>query len=236
MRRFAVLTFAAALLASGAAHAQCTTSEVRDFQRALATLGYSPGPADGKIGRRTREAIKRWQRDKGERATGKLECEFRRAAPSTSGLTTGTIAFHGEYSGGLRAGKPHGYGEWTNDDDHRYEGEWRDGLKHGQGIYTWPDGSEYAGEYRNGDRHGQGHFEDSKGVYDGEWQGGVRHGEGTLVWTDGTRYEGKWSNDVAHGYGVYTRHGETHRGTWTNGCFKDGDYRAWIGRKDEECP
>ncbi len=38
---------------------------VADIQSGLAKLGYDPGPADGKLGPKTRSAIVRYQRDKG---------------------------------------------------------------------------------------------------------------------------------------------------------------------------
>lgn len=42
-------------------------------QRALAALGYDPGPADGVAGPRTRQAIAAFQRDRGLQATGVLD-------------------------------------------------------------------------------------------------------------------------------------------------------------------
>jgi hypothetical protein len=49
---------------------------VQEVQRQLSTLGYSPGPADGRLGQRTRIAIEAFQRDHGlavdGRATGDL--------------------------------------------------------------------------------------------------------------------------------------------------------------------
>ena len=41
-------------------------------QRGLAALDYSPGPADGLFGGATREALRQWQRAKGEPVTGYL--------------------------------------------------------------------------------------------------------------------------------------------------------------------
>ena len=45
---------------------------VRDIQRALSQLGYSPGSADGIVGRATQEAIRRFQRNKGIEVDGQL--------------------------------------------------------------------------------------------------------------------------------------------------------------------
>ncbi len=45
----------------------------RNIQSCLATLGYSPGPADGIFGERTRSAIRAWQKSQGYGATGIFE-------------------------------------------------------------------------------------------------------------------------------------------------------------------
>lgn len=42
-----------------------TSNTVAEIQSGLARLGYSPGPVDGVMGERTREAIRAYQRDKG---------------------------------------------------------------------------------------------------------------------------------------------------------------------------
>ena len=44
----------------------------RRIQSALAAAGFDPGPADGRLGPRTRRAIEAWQRARGYAATGKL--------------------------------------------------------------------------------------------------------------------------------------------------------------------
>jgi peptidoglycan hydrolase-like protein with peptidoglycan-binding domain len=41
-------------------------------QRHLRDLGYDPGPVDGLIGPRTREAIRRFERDRGDTPTGSI--------------------------------------------------------------------------------------------------------------------------------------------------------------------
>jgi peptidoglycan hydrolase-like protein with peptidoglycan-binding domain len=59
---------------SGGAQAQTMDAEtVKRVQEALASQGYDPGPADGKLGPKTTEAVKRAQADKGINATGKLD-------------------------------------------------------------------------------------------------------------------------------------------------------------------
>ena len=44
----------------------------RQLQSALAALGFDPGPVDGKIGPKTRQAIAKWQESVGEKPTGTL--------------------------------------------------------------------------------------------------------------------------------------------------------------------
>jgi peptidoglycan hydrolase-like protein with peptidoglycan-binding domain len=48
---------------------------VREAQRALRELGYEPGPADGVVGPRTREALLKYQRSERIAATGRLDPE-----------------------------------------------------------------------------------------------------------------------------------------------------------------
>lgn len=49
------------------------SSLIRDIQKALRDLGYNPGPADGKSGSRTVNAIKAFQRDQGITQDGKMD-------------------------------------------------------------------------------------------------------------------------------------------------------------------
>ncbi len=49
---------------SASAGAGASTT-VRDIQSGLASLGYDPGPVDGKMGPKTSEAIRSYQRDNG---------------------------------------------------------------------------------------------------------------------------------------------------------------------------
>ncbi len=51
------------------------TMSVADMQKRLTALGYRPGPADGVIGPRTINALKRFQRDRKLPPTGMLDPE-----------------------------------------------------------------------------------------------------------------------------------------------------------------
>ncbi len=46
---------------------------VKEVQRALIKAGYEPGPVDGRMGQKTRAAIRRFQQDKGVDNTGSLD-------------------------------------------------------------------------------------------------------------------------------------------------------------------
>jgi hypothetical protein len=48
------------------------TAEAREIQSLLATLGYDPGPVDGKPGRQTRDAIRRFQAEHQMTADGRI--------------------------------------------------------------------------------------------------------------------------------------------------------------------
>ena len=48
-------------------------AQIKEVQRRLALIGYRPGPADGLIGRHTAQAVKRFQRQVGLKATGRID-------------------------------------------------------------------------------------------------------------------------------------------------------------------
>ncbi len=50
--------------------------KVRFVQRRLAMLGYAPGPADGKLGEKTRKAIRLYQADRGMPVTGEVDARL----------------------------------------------------------------------------------------------------------------------------------------------------------------
>jgi hypothetical protein len=49
-----------------------TEVDVRDVQEGLARLGYAPGPLDGVLGARTRDAIRQFEQDRGLAQTGTI--------------------------------------------------------------------------------------------------------------------------------------------------------------------
>ena len=48
---------------------------IREAQRALGELGYWPGPIDGVVGRKTQDALARYQRSQKIPVTGRLDAE-----------------------------------------------------------------------------------------------------------------------------------------------------------------
>lgn len=46
-----------------------STQKVKEMQRVLTELGYSPGPVDGIYGNQTRRAVRTWQVDTGGQVT-----------------------------------------------------------------------------------------------------------------------------------------------------------------------
>ena len=48
---------------------------VREAQRALRNLGYQPGPVDGIVGPKTKEALAKYQRSENIAVTGRLDSE-----------------------------------------------------------------------------------------------------------------------------------------------------------------
>jgi localization factor PodJL len=54
------------------------TVDVGKVQEGLARLGYSPGPADGLLGGRTRDAIRQFEQDRNLPQTGTITNELAR--------------------------------------------------------------------------------------------------------------------------------------------------------------
>ena len=84
---------------------------------------------------------------------------------------------------------------------------------------TWGHASPYAGQR-----------------YEGEYLAGKKNGYGVFTWPDGARYEGQWLAGFPNGYGVgMWPDGGVYEGNWTNGCFKEGNQKAWAIKTKEEC-
>jgi len=152
-------------------------------------------------------------------------------------LPNETITWTGLCVGGLAQGR--GVVQWFKDGKPggRNEGEYRDGKANGRGVHSSPDGSRYEGEYRDGKRAGRGMYSAADGSsYEGEFRDGKESGRGVITWPSGKRYEGQLNDNKANGHGKYVSdNGTVYEGTWSNGCFRQGNRRAWVGATAEEC-
>jgi len=143
----------------------------------------------------------------------------------------------GRYEGEYRDGRLSGWGVSTFADGARYEGEYREGKLSGPGVFTFADGGRYEGEWRDDKRNGRGIFTSTSGDrYEGEYRDGEPNGRGVFTSASGDRYEGEFRDGKANGWGVATlTSGARYEGTWTNGCFRQGERRAFSGTTPEEC-
>ena len=84
------------------------------------------------------------------------------------------------YTGSLKTGKMHGYGEWTSANER----------------------TTYAGEWLEDQWHGKREQVCKCGTYNGEFQRGAFDGRGVVHWIDGRYYEGQWKQGKRHGDGL----------------------------------
>src|SRR5262245_22774664 len=92
LRSAAILVLSGALAAPVLAHHHMRhhagSSDVRAAQEKLTDMGYDVGAADGKVGPKTRAALKKFQSDKGLDQTGRLDDHTRAALNADHGSTT----------------------------------------------------------------------------------------------------------------------------------------------------
>ncbi|CAA7624235.1 peptidoglycan-binding protein [Magnetospirillum sp. UT-4] len=67
------------------------TSEVREAQQNLASMGYDVGPVDGVMGPSTRQAVRQFQRDQNLPASGRLDQQTMAAMEDQRGTQTGEL-------------------------------------------------------------------------------------------------------------------------------------------------
>lgn len=76
-------------------------------------------------------------------------------------------------------------------------------------------------------------------TWSGACDSGVADGRGVAQWFQGGkpggRYEGEWRDDGPNGSGTARIGSDTYNGTWINGCFRQGDRRAWWAATEAEC-
>lgn len=71
--------------------------------------------------------------------------------------------------------------------------------------------------------------------YEGDLVAGKFDGQGSYISADGFRYAGGWRDGRANGRGELTTKNGDFSGTWIEGCFRDGDRRAWVGVAASSC-
>src|SRR5262249_55145128 len=93
MKRTIIATLAAALfsLAAGAQTSDVSPETVSQVQTSLSALGFSPGPADGRLTRQTSEALRQLQRSHNLAPTGTINDATLSALGIRSGAATNTI-------------------------------------------------------------------------------------------------------------------------------------------------
>jgi hypothetical protein len=99
-----------------------------------------------------------------------------------------------------------------------WSGDCHNGFAQGQGVLRW---------FENGQPGER---------YEGELKNGQMDGHGTLSPGDGGRYEGEFRDGMANGLGQWSTARGSFSGVWKNGCFKDGNRRAWVGADPSSCP
>ena len=210
---------------------QLPVGEFLKAQQSLKLAGFLPANSvvDGVYGTGTREALTRFQLERGIAGGGFLTGATLSAVSLTSAAApaavqtrlppcpsdqsilwhmcqgTYTFANGDRYEGEWRDNKSHGRGTYTFADGDRFVGEFRDDKSHGQGTFTFANGDRFVGEYRDGKRNGQGTFTFANGDrYVGELRDDKSHGQGTFTFANGNRYVGEFRDDKFHGQGTFT--------------------------------
>jgi hypothetical protein len=71
--------------------------------------------------------------------------------------------------------------------------------------------------------------------YEGDVVSGKYDGRGSYISADGFRYDGEWRDGKANGHGELTTKTGSFSGMWADGCFRDGERRAWVGVAAASC-
>ena len=98
-----------------------------------------------------------------------------------------------------------------------WSGPCQNRVAQGHGVLQW------SANDRPGDR------------YEGDLVGGKYDGHGVYISADGFRYDGEWRDGRANGSGELTTKTASYNGRWVDGCFRDGDRRAWVGVAASTC-
>lgn len=79
---------------------------VKKVQEALTAAGYDPGPADGKLGQKTSQALKKAQTDKSLSATGQLDSQTLTALGVSEGGSASTATGSSSSGSGASGSSP----------------------------------------------------------------------------------------------------------------------------------
>ena len=185
-------------------------------------------------GRAVGDGVAEWRTD--GKVTARYEGQYRDGKAHGRGVFTFPRGVR--YVGEFRDDKFNGRGLYIWPSGNRYEGEFRDGKMNGQGVYTMANGNRHIGEYRDGKRNGRGVATWPTGErFEGEYRDDNRNGRGVSTWANGDRYVGEFRDDRPDGRGLFTvANGNRYEGEWRQGCFRDGERRAAIGRPLSDCP
>jgi hypothetical protein len=99
-----------------------------------------------------------------------------------------------------------------------WSGPCQNNLAQGRGVLQW--------------------FKDGKPIarYEGDYREGKVNGRGRYTWASGSRFEGEFRDDRPNGQGAFTQvNGTVFSGVWKNGCFRQGDRKAWVMTSYKEC-
>ena len=208
----------------------------QSIEDALVNAGFDPGPADGKFGPKTRQAIQAWQRANGHEETGFLDRDqirslLTKAIPIVT-LEPKCAELPGQYLGenhaecweeiqnqaGCYLWRTH----YHSDQVTQWTGQCRSGVAEGHGTYSVSAGSEHSsyegsGLLVNGKANGLWVEELGDGAHhEGEYRDGIATGIWAFKWANGNLYEGEYRDGKLHGYGTYT---------WANGNRYEGEFR-----------
>ena len=209
-------------------------NQIKRIQEALATLGYKPGMPDGLIGKRTKQAIRRYQEKTGAVVSGeptlalltRLEKDAElgtKAAPSPSQPLPSSSDAKKEVVQCSSAVTINLWtkceGTYTGPAGTEYVGEWKDGMYHGKGTLTLSDGRTYVGGWKDSKLHGQGTITYPSGITKSSlFVAGASFGFSTYTSPDGIKYVGEWKDGRYHGYGTWTHpNGREYVGEWKDG-------------------
>lgn len=127
------------------------------------------------------------------------------------------------WQGGVKNGKPQGYGtaKWPST-GLSYVGFWDGGGAHGWGAFTNKEGDRETRDRNHGTMEVvRGSFSKSNGYFwIGEWYGEKRTGDGAARFTNGDQYVGKFVDGIPNGEGKYIwKDGDIDTGVFSNGSL-----------------